>query len=146
MNQITPQLRISDIDSVRQQPIDVDIVISVCQESVGDNISNSTEYHQVALEDGDSEYVNGCNCYDCFEEAVETTLRAVERGRTLVHCHRGRSRSAAVCIATIAIRRGWTYVEAQSLVATARPCIDPDEMLIDHAQRAIMRSEHFRKT
>jgi len=45
----------------------------------------------------------------------------------LIHCHLGKSRSAAILIAYLIIEKGMTYKKALSLITRCRPIVDMNE-------------------
>lgn len=62
---------------------------------------------------------------DEFWDAVQFTNDAIESGgKILVHCRKGISRSAALCLAYLLEFKGMTYDEGLSLIRKARPMID----------------------
>lgn len=131
MNQITDRLWISDISTVRQQSVPTDAVVTVCQDSVEDNVG--CYYHHFNMADGEIDIYGGDCSYELFEEAVDTVVWHVESGRSvLVHCHAGMSRSAAVCIAVVGAVEEMHYADAYDTVAEARPMIDPNAVLVGH--------------
>ncbi|CAD2217015.1 protein-tyrosine phosphatase [Angomonas deanei] len=46
--------------------------------------------------------------------------------RVLVHCQKGKSRSATIVLAYLISRNGWTLNEALDYVKAKRPCIEPN--------------------
>lgn len=44
----------------------------------------------------------------------------------LVHCQKGRSRSATIVLAYLIFMNGWSVAEAMKYVATRRPCVEPN--------------------
>ena len=54
-----------------------------------------------------------------------------QRGRVLIHCQAGISRSASVVIAYLVHRFGWTVREAWERCAEARPYINPNEGFVN---------------
>lgn len=139
MNQITDTLWISDIQSVAESSTSgFDVVVSVCQDCVRDNVG--TPYFQFPLADDAESQRNwgGTTEYSEFERAAWWVLWSVfGGGQTLVHCHRGRNRSAAVCTAVLAVREHRGYVSAFEDVREARPIADPASLMETHARRFI---------
>lgn len=137
MDQVTPQLWITDIDTVRTDPVPTDWVVTVCQDDVFDNVDCTCI--QVNLADGpNDDYKNGSDTYSTFANAVDYVLTGLRGDQSvLVHCHMGVSRSAAVCTAALAIYEDCSYEDALQRVATARPRIDPKAQLRRYARRAI---------
>lgn len=136
MTRITDNLHIRDIQGVREQDTSqFDMVVTVCQDEVGDNVGCRYEWFNMA--DGPHCGYGGDSSYELFEEAAETVLWGLLREDTvLCHCHMGQSRSVAVSIAALAVADGMAYNEAYNLVDGKRN-IHPDELLVDHAKRFI---------
>ncbi|RNF27058.1 dual-specificity protein phosphatase [Trypanosoma conorhini] len=59
--------------------------------------------------------------------------------RALVHCQRGKSRSATIVLAYLIRHNGWTVAEALQYVTRRRPCVEPNLGFID-ALRAYQES------
>lgn len=138
MNKITENLWISDIESTQTQDTSrFDCIISVCQDSVQDNVSCINP--QFNLSDGqNSSGERGMFTYELFEEACSEVLQRMKNGEiVLVHCHAGVSRSSSVCIAVLGVlnNTNWTY--ARSIVEDARPIINPNPDLIPFIKRYI---------
>lgn len=138
IDQIIEGLYITDIQTVRTKPVDVDRVITVCQDSVNDNIS--CEYYHYNIADG--EYTQGKyggrTDYGVFEEAAERVLQSLEDGEdVLVHCHAGQNRSVSVSAAALAVFLSSDYSHALSTVENGRPMANPTETLERHAKRFV---------
>jgi protein-tyrosine phosphatase len=133
-------LHIASIDEVAESSTSqFDTVVSVCQDTVEANVSaglaadtdsDSAEseevgcpYHHIALADGRESQRNwgGSIEYKDFVRAAETVIASVQDGTTLVHCHKGRNRSAAVCAAVIATHYEHTFDAAVDLVERMNP-------------------------
>jgi len=140
-NEITENLWIGDIDSVREQSTSqFDTVVTVCQDSVEDNVSPQSNYAQFEIADGPqtTEKYGGSHEYSLFEDATHMVLRNLELGKkVLTHCHNGQSRSAAVCIAVLAVQHDTSYSTAYRMVEDARYIVNPDELLEEHAKQYI---------
>jgi protein-tyrosine phosphatase len=138
-NEITENLWIGDIDSVRERSTSqFDTVVTVCQDSVKDNIS--CNYAQFKIADGPqtAEKYGGSHEYSLFEDATHMVLRNLElEKKVLTHCHNGQSRSAAVCIAALAVHHDTSYSTAYRMVEDARYIVSPDELLEQHAKEYI---------
>lgn len=139
MDQITDQLWITDIRTVCEQPTDrFDHVVTVCQDSVEDNVGCA--YTQFKLADGPyavGRYGGECS-YSMFERAASTVLSFLEVGDTvLVHCHNGQSRAPSVSIAALAVYEGLSYVEAYDIVSENRTQTNTDGTLQFYTTRFI---------
>jgi hypothetical protein len=121
------QLRIANIAYVQQESFDADRVITVCQEPVVENVN--TAYGWYNLDDGKSDYGGECT-YSLFSQAASSLTDALRRGEdVIIHCHRGRSRSASVAIAALCVYSDMSWDDMYARVEESRPCIDPDGML-----------------
>ncbi len=80
----------------------LDRVITVCQESVSDNISSEQEYNFFCMSDGPSNYYGGDSSYEMFEEAATVLFESLNNDESvLIHCHMGQSRSVSVATAAL---------------------------------------------
>lgn len=140
MNRITDQLWMGDIQDVRTRSltnIGIDHVITVCQDSVADNVG--CDYDHFNMSDGPEEgIVGGDSSFELFEAAVDETVDALDAGDTLlVHCHAGRSRSAMVCTSALAARQELSFEDATELIHDTGRFISPCPGVADHARRYI---------
>lgn len=135
MDEVIPDLWISDIDTVRETSVEADHVVTVCQDNVADNIGCAYSHYELA--DGEPDGYGGRNDYALWVAAVEDVIDSYVRGKSvLVHCHVGRSRSASVCIAVVALLRRLRYEDAYAVVQDARSIeINPDPLLTSHVQQ-----------
>lgn len=88
------------------------------------------EVHRIENRDGDPwtvEQVRG---------AVEFIHRQIQKGRVLVVCWAGMSRSACITIGYL-VRCGWSVAEAVECVRRARPEIAPVERMLASVLQAI---------
>lgn len=145
MNEVTPQLWVSDIAAVRTHPLpeEIDRVVSTCQDSAEDNVS--VPYDHFKMADGpDDGHVRGDHTYPLFEEAVDRVVSALEDGEiVMVHCHMGRSRSVAVAIAAIATVEDVGYWDAYDTVRQGRGHIQPNQLLVEHVREYIDETEPY---
>lgn len=139
MDQVHPQLTITDIDGARTEPLnDYDTVLTTCQDSIEDHIPTGVDYHHFNMSDGPENQYGGRSDYDIFRVAASTLLLHLQRGDSvLIHCHHGQSRSAAVAIAALAAQEDAEYGEMHDHVQNERPQVQPDELLEAHANRFI---------
>lgn len=132
MNQLTEHLYIGDIREACEKHIPTDVTVTVCQDSIEDNVSGN--YYHFNMSDGPDNRYGGDHSYELFEIAVDTVLKHVLSGESVfVHCHMGQSRSAAVCMAVIGTLQGLDVHEAYGYIKDRRPQIHPDGMLYDYA-------------
>lgn len=137
MNQITDQLWISDISTVRERELDVDLVVGVCQDDVFDNVSATCAH--VNLADGEADGYGGSADYETFAAGVEYVRTGLRNDQeTVVYCHAGLSRSAAVCMAALAVETGCSFADAYARVEDARPMVNPVGRLRRHARDYII--------
>lgn len=125
-------LWISDISTTRNSSVPTETVVTVCQDDIYDNISDSTRYFHFNMADGECDGYGGDDSYECFERAVTIVLNELDADHdVLVHCHAGQSRSAAVCITAVATVDDYSYSEAYRRVEDARSIIDPNPELVE---------------
>lgn len=140
MNKITDQLYVTDIQTVRERPLgEINHVVTVCQDSVEDNIPGDVTYDYFCMADGvESGQVPGDASFEMFEKAADRVVAGLTVGnKVLVHCHAGVSRSVAVATAALAVTEDLTTEEALQRVRLARPIADPHDMLWLHADRYV---------
>ena len=126
-----PLLHISDISYVRENPLDYDRVVTVCQDDVVDNVGCAYEYYN--LSDGETTGYGGEFSYTLFEQAAGSVLDNLERGeKMLIHCHEGVSRSVSVASAAIAVHEDSRFEEA---LEDCRTDIEPDRGLVRFGHR-----------
>lgn len=133
MNQIRDWLWITDIGCIREREVPTDVVITVCQDSVRENVG--CRYHHFEMSDGPHNPYGGRYDYPYWEYAANTVFREWMQSRDLtVHCHVGRSRSASICIGVLGRVEQIPFEEARAQVESARPVINPDPLLAEHAE------------
>lgn len=134
--EIIDNLWISDIQDAREQSTEqFDLVVTVCQDSVEENVGCSYIHYPLADDEIAVKNWGGECSYDLFEAAalnVLTALRADQR--VLVHCHAGQNRSAAVCAAALAVYEDSGYDEAFGKVGAARPIVNPNRTMKQFAR------------
>ncbi len=140
------ELHITNITEARtMEKTPLDRVITVCQDSIEDNVSDNIEYSHYCMSDGRTEveekYGGSCE-YELFEEAANELYHALADGETvLIHCHAGKSRSVSVATAALGRLLDLTRSEALDLVHYYRATSHyPDMTLMDHTSDYI--SEH----
>lgn len=133
------ELHVTDITTVREAATSqFDRVITVCQESVEDNISDSIDYHHFCMADGPHNTYGGDHSYDLFAEAADTLYEALATGEcVLIHCHMGQSRSVSVAVAALGRLLDISRTNAYSIVERYRPQAHPDTLLMGHASTYI---------
>lgn len=129
MTQITDNLWISDIQSVREESTSqFETVVSVCQDRVSDNVG--CDYRHENLADGIYDTYGGDCTIETFSDGVEHVVVSLEQNRTtLVHCHAGISRSVSVSIAALATTTDIDPMEALEQIREHRPQANPNEIL-----------------
>lgn len=101
----------------------IDTVITVCQDGISETVPG--KYYHFELRDGSHDR-------ERFKEAVEATLKHIEKGDTIiVHCHEGISRSPSVVIAALSIHLKKDVREVTSMIQDKRPVISPAPELWD---------------
>jgi len=133
------ELFISGIVSVREDSTShLDRIITVCQDSVEDNVSDEQEYDFYCMADGPHNAYGGDSSYEMFEEAANTLYEALESGESvLIHCHMGQSRSVSVAVAALGRLCDIPRHEAFEKVQYYRPQAHPDILLMSHASTYI---------
>jgi len=121
---VTQHISITNIYGVqRNNTSHFDTIITICQDSVEDNVSGQ-HYHHFELADGEppGDAFNPGECsYDLFTDAVCAITNHVEQDQNvLVHCHAGRSRSAMAIVAALTDLKNMTYDMAFTTVSNAR--------------------------
>jgi len=96
------------------------------------NVANASfplnfHYLKIDIEDSASSKLNlwFTKCNEFIDRAI-----CEEKGRVLVHCEQGLSRSATICIAYCMEKFQLSYENARVLVRRARPIIEPNEGFI----------------
>ncbi|KAG2378019.1 hypothetical protein C9374_008641 [Naegleria lovaniensis] len=80
-------------------------------------------YLNLHLFDQDDEHIGDT----IFEESFEYIDQAIQKGNhVLVHCMKGRSRSASIVIAYLMRKNGWTYQETLKMVQQKRSIVQPN--------------------
>lgn len=143
MNELRDYLWIGDIQDAQTRPLrelGIDHVITVCQDSVEDNVSDQLEYDHFCMSDGDVEgHVPGDPSFELFEEAVDGLRVSISAERTVfVHCHMGRSRSAAVCASAVAIREGRLFDDVLHELSKIR-YNQPERHLVTHGRQYVAK-------
>ena len=135
MNEVHNGLWVTDIVSVREKPTgQFETIITVCQDSVEDNVSDKQVYHHFSMADGEAATIYGGKTdYATFEKAVNTVVEA--EWPVLVHCHHGQSRSVGVVTAALARVTGMQWSEAFHQVRRSRIQAEPDSLWVQYGQR-----------
>lgn len=140
MDSVHEQVYIGAIEDVREQPLpdDVDAVVTVCQECVEDNVSDSVSYKWFNMSDGPANSYGGDSSYELFKQAARYVQTLLNGGKTVfVHCHMGQSRSAAVTAAALGAYTNKSYPYIIGHLKEQRPQVNPDGLLRDHAMQYI---------
>lgn len=134
-------LYIGDILDVREKSIadlDVDHVVTVCQDEVRDNISDDLAYDHFCMADGIERGQNaGDSSYEMFKDAsLRVANLLLEGNDILVHCHAGQSRSVTVSASAIALTDDISFAYALDRIEQKRG-IAPSPELKSHAIRVV---------
>jgi protein-tyrosine phosphatase len=105
-------------------------------------VSADTEYRCFNIADDAESADNwgGSFHYPEFAEAAQTLLNGLRDdliSTSLIHCHRGRNRSVAVCAAAMGCYYGITYGEAYERIRDARGIANPNYIMQQHSIRFI---------
>jgi len=139
------ELYISGIRSACEDETNhLDMVVTVCQDSIEDNVSDEQEYHHFCMADGPHNAYGGDCSYEMFRRASNVLWRALHQGETvLIHCHMGQSRSVSVAVAALGRLLDINRTDAYDLVQHYRPQAHPDQLLMGHASTYIeQHTEH----
>lgn len=144
------ELHITNItEAAQMDKSNFDRVITVCQESIEDNVSDQMEYSFYCMSDGDpiveGKYGGSCE-YQLFKEAAQELYQALTDNETvLIHCHSGESRSVSVAVAALGQLLSLHRSEAMDLVHHYRPTSQyPDMLLMEHATEYIKNHTNIR--
>lgn len=137
------ELHVTNITEARtMDKTSFDRVITVCQDSIEDNISDEQTYSHYCMSDGgirvEEKYGGSCE-YELFAEAADELHEALADGETvLIHCHAGQSRSVSVATAALGRLLGLPRSDALQLVHRYRITHhQPDMLLMEHAAQYI---------
>jgi protein-tyrosine phosphatase len=136
------ELHITDIhEAVEKETKSFDRIITVCQDSIDDNISDKQKYNYFCMSDGPDDSHHGDHSYEMFSNAADTVWRALYDGETvLIHCHKGQSRSVSVSVAALGRLLGVPRYKSYDVVRYYRPQANPDTVLMGHAEEYINRN------
>lgn len=133
MNEITPQLHITDEQTVRDLPDNT----SEFDEIVTVGYSRHRDSPPTASDTGDEFYFpDGNHEYADFKRASDYVIEQLENGETvLVHCQAGVSRSAGICSVALTETTELTLDEALEKVTESRPMVNPAEEIRNSMQQ-----------
>lgn len=138
----TGELHITDISTARTMDKSIfDRIITVCQNSIADNVSEEMNYSHYNMSDGavrvEETYGGSCE-YELFEQAADELHDALSDDEVvLIHCHAGRSRSVSVSIAALGRMLEIRRQNAYEILERYRPQLKPDLLLMEHASKYI---------
>ena len=137
MHEVYPNVWITDISTAQTCPKDrFDRIITVCQDSIEDNVPDSIPYEWYNMSDGMSEY-GGDDSMALFQRATFTIIYALIVEETiLVHCHAGQSRSVTTVAAAIALYDDRDVNDVISDIKDIRD-VEPNEEMVKKAQRLV---------
>lgn len=136
-------LHIASIRAVQANETgEYDRVISVCQDTCRQNVSEATPYEHYPLADDPESrhHWGGSYEYEDFAAAAESVLSSLQADadeQVLVHCHVGKNRSAAVCAAALAVHTDRTFEDALAVVEDTRPKVDPNYLMQAHGKQFV---------
>ena len=142
------ELHIVDISDARtMDKSSFDGVVTVCQDSIADNVSEDTAYNFFCMSDGPNNSYGGDSSYRTFSRASNTVFKALHDGENvLLHCHMGQSRSVSVAVAALGRLLDMPRYEAFELVENYRPQAHPDQLLMGYAATYIeQHSDNLRR-
>jgi protein-tyrosine phosphatase len=131
------RLFISDIQSVAEQPsAQFDVVVSVCQDTVEDNVGCEYWHYNLADDEQSKERWGGSCDYDDFAEAMlHLTELLLDEKTVCLHCHHGRNRSVTVAVGALSVLLDITPRHALDIVTQHRPEADPKVDTFVHTSR-----------
>ncbi|KAF0976594.1 hypothetical protein FDP41_004493 [Naegleria fowleri] len=126
--QITPNLWLGDISDAMNVPhLNKNSIshIVTCVKSLKPFYpEEGFNYLNLHLYDQSDESIG----HEIFQESFEYIDQAIQNGNNvLVHCMKGRSRSASILIAYLMRKNGWTYRETLKFVQQKRSIVQPNE-------------------
>lgn len=137
------ELHVTNITEARtMDKAGFDRVITVCQDSIEDNVLDERVYSHYCMSDGrpevEEQYGGSCE-YELFAEAADELHDALSSGETvLIHCHQGTSRSVSVATASLGRLLEEPRSETLGVIHYYRPRNSyPDKLLMDHANKYI---------
>jgi atypical dual specificity phosphatase len=137
MDEVYESLWIGDIQDAREEALGefgISKVITVCQDTVESNIG--CEYTHYNMSDGPDNKYGGDYSFNIYQQASDELFRAINSNKTvLIHCHKGQSRSVSVAMGVICRLENISAVEALNLIKENRPEANPDELLVERAER-----------
>jgi hypothetical protein len=145
MDQITSNLWISDIESVQWQSTKrFDRIISVCQDTARDNVSDECTYEHYCLADDEQsvERWGGSCSYTTFSNATMNIMWSLLfEYTTCVHCHHGKNRSVSTAAAALSVLYDVPLDSVFQWIQVCRPIADPDRLMREHAREFVRRYE-----
>lgn len=128
-------LYIVDIGDARtMEKSHIDRVVTVCQDSIEDNVSDDKKYNFFCMSDGASNEYGGDHSYHMFSRAASVVFNSLKQEESvLLHCHMGASRSVSVATAALGRLLDLSRSDAYDLVKYYRPQAKPDQFLMGHA-------------
>jgi protein-tyrosine phosphatase len=107
------------LDSAALSRLRITHVVSLSTVFTSENADSSIKKCEVRLSDGPFEEFNRD-----FWDAVEFINGALAAGGVvLIHCRRGISRSPALCIAFLIMKKGYSFASALDLLQKKRPSV-----------------------
>jgi protein-tyrosine phosphatase len=127
------------ISKVNASDSEYDAVVTVCQDSIEDHVSDNIEYTHKSMADSINPDVEGSHQYPKFAvSANELHNHLKNRKSVLIHCHAGQSRSVSVSVAALGRLLNKPRDEALNIIHRDRKTFqNPSKFLIDHADKYI---------
>ena len=123
---VLPNLYIGNLSQAKNKEVlnnlQIQSIVQISDSNQPPLYPNDFDYHTVSLPDN-----NKVGLDDFFFETIRFIKEKMEKGRVLVHCNAGISRSAAVVMGFLIYYNEMNYQEAFDLVKKNRPCINPKE-------------------
>lgn len=139
----TGELHITNITKARQMLEDnhqFDTIITVCQDSIQNNVDNENKYYYYCMADGvHNKNTSGSYKYDMFEDVADTLYQKLSEGeKVLIHCHAGQSRSVSVSVAALGRLLNKSAQDTLEIIYEYRFSYqDPSRILMKHTKKYI---------
>lgn len=142
MDQITENIWLGDISDVYEENLSkkgIDHVITVCQDKTEDNVG--VKYTFYNMSDGPDNKYGGDYDFEIYKKAADNMYNSIKNNNTVfIHCHAGQSRSVSVTIGVVGKLKDLEFEQAYDYVKNRRMQADPNDLLLDHAQKYIQNN------
>jgi predicted protein tyrosine phosphatase len=144
LSYITDRILVCSIDELQNNRVSwmtssEHTVLSVCQDTAWENVSDDVRQEHVALADDPQsvERWGGSCSYETFCKAADKAVSALDVGELVIHCHHGKNRSVSVAAASLAVHNDVKFHRALTAVLDHRAVADPNDLMLSHAARYV---------